>query len=84
MKVRITNDYSNGHHSEHTVEIETEPSLEQLKQDHDDEDSWWQEVVFDETGDGTGLDSSLGFCYTATIIEANNPALVGQSEEWIG
>jgi len=75
MKVRIANAYSDGHESER-VALLAEPDV--LTED------WWDDVALPETGDGHGMDSSLGYCYTVTILTASNPAFVGQSREWSG
>jgi hypothetical protein len=90
IKVRIENSYTDGHESESTVEVEAPQSIEALDEVLDGaEDTWWQEVVFDHTGDGHYVEvyeetgERLGSCYTATIIEADDPALVGRTHEWI-
>jgi len=84
MKIRIDNWYSNGHESTQIIEVAgSEPTLAELTESPDPrEDDWWQDNVFDFTGDGTGLDSDLEFYYTATIIEAKNADLIGQEHEW--
>ena len=73
-KVKIENAYSDGHESEHTVELD-EPTGLNL-------DKWFDRIVYEYTGDGHGADNDLGSCYTATIIESNDPELVGKSYEW--
>lgn len=80
VKIRVENTYSDGHESEHTAEVDPPASMAT-----EDIDDWWDETVFDETGDGHGINrSDLGSCYTATVMEAADfPALVGQSHEWV-
>jgi len=73
VTVRIENDYSDGHHSERTVVV-ADPGR--------DLDEWFNDVVFNETGDGHGADNDLGSCYTATIVHASDGKLVGKSYEW--
>ena len=73
VTVRIENTYSDGHESMREA---------MLPAPNGALDEWWQEVAFPETGDGHGIEGRLGSCYTATIIKADNPALVGLSEEW--
>jgi hypothetical protein len=78
ITVRITNHYSDGHHSEHQVTVPAPTgSLE----------DWWEDEVWPHTGDGHGADDeNLGVCYTATIISAgkgDNPQLVGEENEWV-
>ena len=73
MKVKIENAYEDGHESSAEEEV-SEPEV--LNED------FWDEM-FDRTGDGHGIGTKLGSCYTVTIIEATNPTFVGQSREWI-
>lgn len=73
VKVKIENVYSDGHESESEVVVAAPDG---------DLDEWWNEVVHEHTGDGHGIDPDIGSCLTATIIEADDPALVGQSTEW--
>ncbi len=77
VTVKIENDYSDGHHSESEVELET-PSFTYLE-------DWWQDVVFEYTGDGhgNGDNGKLGSCYTATIIKTDDPVFLDESFEWI-
>lgn len=74
VTVKIENAYSDGHESEREVKL-VGPRDEPL-------DEWFEEVVYEYTGDGRGAGNDLGSCYIATIIEADNPALVGQTYEW--
>jgi hypothetical protein len=73
VTVRIENWYSDGHESKSDVVLDYggEPL-----------DDFWQDVVFPHTGDGHGIDG-LGSCYTATIIAADDPQLLGENTEWI-
>ena len=72
VTVKIENSYSDGHESTRVVE---------LPAPGDDLDAWWENVVWEETGDGHGV-GGLGSCYTATIVTANDASLVGKSYEW--
>jgi len=77
VTVRVENAYSDGHESQREVVVPA-PG--------DDIELWWEEIVFPHTGDGHGIDSSLGSHYEATIIATNDPDLdqhlVGLSTEW--
>lgn len=73
MKVRIENSYTDGHQSTAEVELAVEPtSLD---------DAFWWDVVYPHTGDGHHA-PGLGSHYEATIVQASNPALVGEHHEW--
>jgi hypothetical protein len=78
--VRIENHYSDGHHSTHIAQVEP-PKGDDLNDP--DLDEWFSEAVFPHTGDGHGIDSSLGSCLTATIIAASRVEHVGLEYEWI-
>lgn len=43
---------------------------------------WWQDKVFEHTGDGHGADGSLGSLLTVTVLSGPTH-LVGQTYEWI-
>lgn len=76
ITVRIENNYEDGHESTHEVLVPVpDDSLE----------GWWDEVS-SWTGDGHGIGKDLGYCYTATVIDAPEPFrhLIGQTEEWSG
>lgn len=74
--VKITNHYSDDHHSESEVELDG-PTGDDI-----DIDNWWSDVVYPHTGDGHGANNDLGSCYTATIVVG--PArLLGETCEWI-
>ncbi|GAP61340.1 hypothetical protein AHiyo1_50330 [Arthrobacter sp. Hiyo1] len=75
-RVWIENTYSDGHES--TTEVWLTPPAGDSAQKLED---WWQDEVFEHTGDGHGADSSLGSLLTATVL--SGPAhLVGQTFEW--
>lgn len=80
VTIKIENAYSDGHESETEVKIEG-PSEDYAG----DLDEWFNEMVFEYTGDGhgDGRSGKLGSCYVATIIEAEDPNLIGQNFEWI-
>jgi hypothetical protein len=87
ITVKIENSYTDGHESESRVEIdEGEFPLTAMP----DED-WWQDYVFDHTGDGHYVEvyeatgERLGSCYTATIVHADDDRhwLVGATHDWL-
>jgi hypothetical protein len=83
IKVRIENDYSDGHRSVQEIDVAAPRISESDWLDGSwtvAVEEWWEEVVYEHTGDGHGIDVD-GSCYTATIIEGD-PALVGLSNEW--
>jgi hypothetical protein len=85
VTVRIENYYSDGHESKHEVEVEFNNAVYSVFSD-DDIEEWFQDVVFDHTGDGHGDGShgKLGSCYVATVLKAETyPELVGKNTEWV-
>lgn len=82
MKIRIENAYEDGHESTSIEEIP------EFTGDPDDTDEFGDNALEGHlhpyTGDGHGIGNNLGFCYTITILQAENPALVGHVEEWAG
>jgi hypothetical protein len=83
VKIQIENVYENGYEFTKTEEI-AEPA--------EVTDEWWETVVMPLTG---GICEQLGCTiarshehisqdawYDVTIVEATNPALVGQTHEW--
>lgn len=79
VAVDISNWYSDGHESEKRVFI-TLPDIEGLTFEALEE--WLEDEIFRHTGDGHGVDSSLGSCYTAVIVDAADKRLIGKSYEW--
>lgn len=79
-RVRIENAYEDGHTS--TAEYWLQPPAD--VNDSDILESWWDEYVFDHTGDGHGTEHpNLGVYYEATVL--SGPAqLIGQTHEWDG
>lgn len=73
VTVKIENDYSDGHTSTREVTVGSPTPTESL-------DEWFENVVYEHTGDGHGGDA----CYTATILAAGDKQLVGKTHEWIG
>ena len=73
VTVKITNDYSDGHHSE---------SEELIEYNGEPVEDWFEERVYGYTGDGHGIDSSLGSCYTAEVLSSHVPELIGETYEW--
>lgn len=70
--VKIENVYDDGHCSERTIALAVPEG---------DLDDWWQDEVFDHTGDGHGA-GSTGSCLTATVV-GGPTSLLGMSNEWI-
>lgn len=81
VTVKIENAYSDEHTSTREVSLPAPPRHAVYPEDV--LDKWFEDVVYPETGDGHGIDSDLGSCYTATIIAAEDTLLVGLSREWI-
>lgn len=75
MKILIENDYEDGSRSTSVLELAEEPAVAEM-------DDWWEDVVWPETGDGSG--ANMDACYTATITEADTAGLVGLKREWVG
>ena len=86
VTLKIENDYSDGHHSEHEVTIphprETYPEIDTANEEQVEE--WFNDVVSEHLGDGHGADNDLGYCYEATVIDTDDPDLNGASYEWCG
>lgn len=80
VRVRIENTYEDGHSS--TVDVWL-PGPEDID-DPDSIESWWDDVVFDHTGDGHGATHpKLGSLHECTVI--SGPAqLAGETYEWGG
>ena len=75
VRLRITNTYADRENSRE-VYVTNPESLDEL-----DLEDWWDDVVWNETGDGLGGDA----CYTAEVLESEKyPTLLGQEREWIG
>lgn len=74
VTVRIENWYSDGHESKHEVQIDPPTG---------DVEQWFEEVVWDHTGDGHGIGKDLGSCYVATVIACDDAALLGETYEWV-
>ena len=85
MKITAHNSYSDGHEStiDYVIDDADVPAFIPGANDDDgtttwgiDADEWW-EFMAQYTGDGHGRDSSLGWFYSITVVEAADPALVG-------
>lgn len=83
MKIKIENNYADGHESTAIQETQAangwpaEPPLDHLEE-------WFEDEGFSYTGDGHTDENgrSVDAGYKITIVEAENPALVGRSYEW--
>ena len=71
VTVKIGNYYEDGHESTHEVVLDDPVG---------DIEQWFEEVVWEYTGDGHGVNMNSG--YTAEIVQADNPNLIGQNFEW--
>lgn len=85
MKISSHSAYTDGHEStiEHNV-----PDMDIPKQEAFLDADAWLEAVWDVlhryTGDGHGQNSSLGWFYSIDILDAADPALVGEHWENCG
>lgn len=73
ITVKIENVYECGRRSSSTVILETPVALT---------DQWWEDNVYDHTGDGhtCGVNEDAG--YFATIVAPDRPELDGKKFEW--
>lgn len=80
MKIRIENEYTDGHTSVREADVDvTEPADVSNEAAMDELRSELQQYV----GDGHGAGRrDLGIACTITILRAQNIALVGKYEEW--
>lgn len=77
VQVEIENTYEDGHSSTRTIWIEG-------PEEGVDVDDWFTDVVFEYTGDEHGIGRpDLGSCYTAEVVNAFDPALIGKEYEWL-
>ena len=90
MKIRVEYAYSDGHESTLDYDIPDAdvpafvPATDAEKdRGYEDGQEMW-EYLYRYTGDGHGEDSSLGFSYTITILEAADRSIVGLSHELSG
>jgi len=86
MKIKIENAYSDGHESQ-SIENVGEFSYDPTDPDYEgcDEREALDLYLSEFTGDGHGADDpDLGWCYTVTVLEAADSALVGHVYENCG
>lgn len=75
VSLRIDNAYSDGHESSREITIHA-PG--------DDVEAWWDNDVWNETGDGHGTERGITSCYTATVLASSDPRVpVGAEREWV-
>lgn len=79
MKIKIENAYSDGHESTSIQDV-----AEFVGDPNGDNDDDLEAYLYQFTGDGHGANSDLGFYYEITILESENPELVGVSMDWSG
>lgn len=83
VTVKIENAYSDGHESKHEVVLDAPDDLGAFgEMFYPRLEQWFQDVVWPETGDGHGANNDLGSCFTATILAADSPLLLGRGYEW--
>jgi len=88
VKILIENLYLDGHKCSEVIELPHDPGLLGFTEDAIEE--WWNDYVFDFTGCGHGAPENtpdgrtMDATYTATIIEADDPLLIGKSYDWSG
>jgi hypothetical protein len=76
MKIKVESAYEDGYESTRIIDVD-DPGLEAGEE--------LEEYLSDWNGDGHGEENPrLGYCYTITILEADNPALVRHEMEWCG
>jgi hypothetical protein len=75
MKIHVENTYSDGHESERDTEVREPAPGEDIEE-------FWEEVLWEETGDGHGISRDVESYYAVTILESASPELVGQKREW--
>lgn len=85
MKIRSESAYTDGHESTVIHEVPDSEVPDNLLE----VDLWGEQSVLNDflhtySGDGHGTDSSLGFSYEVTIIEAADKSLVGLKFENCG
>lgn len=79
ITVELDGAYASGHKAHRTVEVRP-PTEEELCET--DLESWWNDAVFPETGDGRPNDVS---CWEAKILAAPTcPQIIGRTYEWVG
>lgn len=82
VTILVENAYSDGHESSFEREVPAPHGPADLDPADYLVESWWDRVTYDHTGDGHGIDSDLGSCYTVTIVRAKDESIVGASHEW--
>ncbi|OHU47422.1 hypothetical protein BKG82_27845 [Mycobacteroides chelonae] len=85
MKVRVDNEYTDGHKAsvERTVDDVEEPGPGVDEGELYELFSELYDSLLDDIGDGHGASRpDLGRATKMTILSANNPALVDESYEW--
>jgi len=75
VTVRIEDAYSDGHTATHTHVVDAPEQGVELAY-------WWDNVVWEYTGDGHGKDKDLGYYGEGTIIESDVPGIVGEMWAW--
>lgn len=76
-RVKHEGEYTNGHSYQRIIEYDFEDPPTNA-----DWYGWWDELLFDDTGDGV-TEKGVGSYYVATILESDDPELIGQMWEWM-
>lgn len=80
MKIKVENAYSDGHES--TLEYDVDDAKVQeyvTHPDFEDVDEALEELLFEFTGDGHGIDSDLGSYYEVTVLDGE---FAGKTFDW--
>lgn len=73
--VKIENSYSCGRTSERLVTLPAPDDLADLT-------AWWEDVVFEETGDGHPCGETDNAIYDVEIVGGDYDSLLGQRHGW--
>jgi len=78
MIIKVQNDYSDGHSSEHIHDVD-DRSVDYALLDGID---GLVDLLWEFTGDGHGDSSDVTAVYEVTVLESERPELVGFNWEW--
>ena len=75
VRIRVTDTYEDGHEAVHEHDVDAPDDVDDLEQ-------WWEDEVFQHTGDGHGVKHpKLGSMHVVIVI--GGPAeLLGKEMEW--
>lgn len=84
MKIKVENWYEDGHESVLFYEVDESAVTGMDLSDFEDAEDAMRYFFSGYTGDGHGLNNDLAYCHDVTIVEADDPALVGMKFEGYG